>query len=84
MSVSDIEYTRQVLINLQLISEWRLVPKQDHLVCFLGGSLLLGVTDGGRMKVPPDTSKFNERERADWTMGVKLIEGCMATHETTT
>ncbi|KAF8609494.1 glycoside hydrolase [Ceratobasidium sp. AG-I] len=64
--------------------EWRLVPKQDHLVCFLGGSLLLGVTDGGRMKVPPDTSKFNERERADWTMGVKLIEGCMATHETTT
>jgi hypothetical protein len=53
-------------------------------VCFLGGSLLLGVTDGGRMKVPPDTSKFNEQERADWMMGVQLIEGCMATHETAT
>jgi hypothetical protein len=46
--------------------------------------MLLGVTDGGRMKVPPDTSKFNERERADWMMGVQLIEGCMATHETAT
>ncbi|CUA73820.1 mannosyl-oligosaccharide alpha-1,2-mannosidase [Rhizoctonia solani] len=64
--------------------DWKLVPKQDHLVCFLGGSLLLGVTDGGRMRVPPDTSKFNEREGRDWTMGVKLIEGCMATHETAT
>ncbi|KAF8707997.1 Glycosyl hydrolase family 47, partial [Rhizoctonia solani] len=64
--------------------DWKLVPKQDHLVCFLGGSLLLGVTDGGRMRVPPDTSKFNEREKNDWTMGVKLIEGCMATHETAT
>ncbi|ELU43200.1 glycoside hydrolase family 47 protein [Rhizoctonia solani AG-1 IA] len=52
------------------------------LICFLGGSLLLGVTDGGRMRVPPDASKFNEREKNDWTMGVKLIEGCMATHET--
>ncbi|QRV76440.1 glycoside hydrolase family 47 protein [Ceratobasidium sp. AG-Ba] len=64
--------------------EWKFIPKQDHLVCFLGGSLLLGVTDGGRMAVPPDTSKFNERERADWTMGVQLIKGCMATHETAT
>ncbi|KAF8761482.1 Glycosyl hydrolase family 47 [Rhizoctonia solani] len=64
--------------------DWKLVPKQDHLVCFLGGSLLLGVTDGGRMRVPPDASKFNEREKNDWTMGVKLIEGCMATHETAT
>ncbi|CAE6506090.1 unnamed protein product [Rhizoctonia solani] len=64
--------------------DWKLVPKQDHLVCFLGGSLLLGVTDGGRMRVPPDTSKFNEREGRDWTMGVKLIEGCMTTHETAT
>ncbi|KAG8709170.1 mannosyl-oligosaccharide alpha-1,2-mannosidase [Ceratobasidium sp. 394] len=64
--------------------DWKFVPKQDHLVCFLGGSLILGVTDGGRMKVPPDTSKFNERERADWIMGVQLIEGCMATHETAT
>ncbi|KAG8702884.1 mannosyl-oligosaccharide alpha-1,2-mannosidase [Ceratobasidium sp. 395] len=36
------------------------------------------------MKVPPDTAKFNERERADWTMGIQLIEGCMATHETAT
>ncbi|KAB5593388.1 Mannosyl-oligosaccharide alpha-1,2-mannosidase [Ceratobasidium theobromae] len=64
--------------------EWKLVPKQDHLVCFLGGSLLLGVTDGGRMSVPPNTSKFNKREMADWNMGVKLIEGCMKTHETAT
>ncbi|KAG8691667.1 mannosyl-oligosaccharide alpha-1,2-mannosidase [Ceratobasidium sp. 423] len=64
--------------------DWKLVPKQDHLVCFLGGSLLLGVTDGGRMRVPPDTSKFNEREGRDWTTGIKLIEGCMETHETAT
>ncbi len=40
---------------------WRLTPKQDHLVCFLGGSLMLGATRTGvvtdRVSVPPSTRR---------------------------
>ncbi|KAF8322682.1 glycoside hydrolase [Clavulina sp. PMI_390] len=64
-------------------SEWKNVPKQDHLVCFLGGSLLLGVTEGGG-QVPPDLATFNEAEKRDWKTGIGLIRTCMETHNTWT
>jgi len=57
--------------------------KQDHLVCFLGGSLLLGATEG-RASVPPDMQKFVSRDARDWDAGVELIKTCMKTHETAT
>ncbi|KAF8627872.1 hypothetical protein AX15_004202 [Amanita polypyramis BW_CC] len=53
---------------------WKESPKQDHLVCFLGGSLMLGTQFGG-------SGVVNAR---DWKAGEGLIEGCMATHETET
>ena len=31
-------------LNHCLYSGWRILAKQDHLVCFLGGSLVLGAT----------------------------------------
>ncbi|KAF8337707.1 glycoside hydrolase family 47 protein [Amanita rubescens] len=55
-------------------SGWKESPKQDHLVCFLGGSLMLGTQFGG-------SNTVNTR---DWKTGQRLIEGCMATHETET
>lgn len=64
-------------------SDWELSPKQDHLVCFLGGSLLLGVTDG-RGPFPPRWSTLSNAQRRDWNTGTELIKTCMATHNTAT
>ncbi|KIO27809.1 glycoside hydrolase family 47 protein [Tulasnella calospora MUT 4182] len=62
-------------------ADWRRIPKQDHLVCFLGGSLMLGATDGGNQL---DRSLFSDSEKADWRLGEELIKTCMATHNTKT
>jgi len=68
-------YTVELFPNHRLDNRaWREWPKQDHLVCFLGGSLMLGTRFGG-------SSVVNAR---DWRTGQRIIEGCMATHETET
>ena len=64
--------------------QWRLVPKQDHLACFLGGSLMLGAVDGGSSSVPPLPSELSENAKRDWKTGVELIKTCMETHQTST
>ena len=61
---------------------WQVSPKQDHLVCFLGGSFLLGVTEGGRRAV--EWTKLDPRDVEDFVVGKGIIEGCMKTHETAT
>jgi len=59
--------------------QWVTDPKQDHLVCFLGGSLLLGATEAhGRL--PPAFEGY----RRDWKSGLDLIQTCMSTHRTAT
>ncbi|KAF8131577.1 glycoside hydrolase [Boletus edulis] len=67
---------------------YRLVPKQDHLVCFLGGSLMLGATTAGalvdRVSVPPLSHELSENAKRDWHTGVELVKTCMATHDTQT
>ncbi|OAX39217.1 glycoside hydrolase [Rhizopogon vinicolor AM-OR11-026] len=67
---------------------WRLVPKQDHLVCFLGGSLMLGATTSGALvdhvSIPPRLDELTGQGERDWLTGVELINTCMATHDTQT
>ncbi|KAJ7644151.1 glycoside hydrolase [Roridomyces roridus] len=67
---------------------WRLTPKQDHLVCFFGGSLLLGATTAGALvhpvSVPPRAGELSEQGKRDWETGISLIKTCMATHDTAT
>ncbi|KAG2022608.1 mannosyl-oligosaccharide 1,2-alpha-mannosidase [Coprinopsis cinerea AmutBmut pab1-1] len=70
------------------INEWRLTPKQDHLVCFLGGSLMLGAVKA-RARVepvsrPPRQEELTEEGWRDWKTGLELIRTCMRTHETAT
>lgn len=60
----------------------RLPSQQDHLVCFLGGSILLGVTDG-RGPVPPNIAAFNDEEHDDYKVGQGLIRGCVDTYTST-
>ncbi|KAG6335454.1 hypothetical protein ID866_3628 [Astraeus odoratus] len=67
---------------------WRLSPKQDHLVCFLGGSLMLGATTTGavvdHVSVPPLPREFSHEGKRDWSTGVELIKTCLETHNTQT
>ena len=69
-------------------SNWRLMPKQDHLVCFFGGSLMLGAVTSGasarQVSVPPRAAELAPAGKRDWQTGVELIETCMATHDTAT
>nr|XP_019044540.1 mannosyl-oligosaccharide alpha-1,2-mannosidase [Kwoniella bestiolae CBS 10118]OCF23470.1 mannosyl-oligosaccharide alpha-1,2-mannosidase [Kwoniella bestiolae CBS 10118] len=61
---------------------WQVVPKQDHLVCFLGGSFLLGITEGGKREV--DWKNLDEVQEEDFVVGKGIVESCMKTHETAT
>ncbi|KAI0370015.1 glycoside hydrolase [Pilatotrama ljubarskyi] len=65
---------------------WRLVPKQDHLICFFGGSLMLGAVTSGAavtpVSIPPRANQLTAKGLRDWKTGVELIETCMRTHET--
>ncbi|KAJ3513466.1 hypothetical protein NLJ89_g2936 [Agrocybe chaxingu] len=67
---------------------WRLSPKQDHLVCFLAGSLMLGATTTGAtgraVSVPPQPEELNPTAEAEWKLGEELLETCMDTHNTYT
>ncbi|KAG9006461.1 mannosyl-oligosaccharide alpha-1,2-mannosidase [Tulasnella sp. JGI-2019a] len=65
------------------ITKWHVEHKQDHLVCFLGGSLMLGATES-RGPVPPKLRDLTRSAIRDWNSGRDLIETCMATHETAT
>jgi len=64
------------------------MPKQDHLVCFLGGSLMLGATTAGSLvrpvSIPPLPTELTETGKRDWKTGVELVKTCIATHDTAT
>ncbi|KAI0253282.1 glycoside hydrolase [Lactifluus subvellereus] len=67
---------------------WRLTPKQDFLVCFFGGNLLLSATRSGALvqevSVPPRPEELTEVGQRDWKTGIELIRTCMAMHDTKT
>ncbi|KAJ7473943.1 glycoside hydrolase family 47 protein [Mycena latifolia] len=66
--------------------KWVRMLKQDHLVCFLGGSLMLGATATGALtqpvSVPPKVEELTSVGQRDWTTGVNLIETCVDTYRT--
>ncbi|KAF8880626.1 glycoside hydrolase, partial [Infundibulicybe gibba] len=67
---------------------WTTDPKQDHLVCFLAGSLMLGATTSGalspKVSIPPKMEELTPHGQRDWKTGVELLETCMYTHQTST
>ncbi|KAL5535947.1 MNS1 [Sanghuangporus sanghuang] len=88
--LTSITYTSELIPERRQGGDtyWRLVPKQDHLVCFLGGSLMLGATTAGALKenvsIPPHPSELSPDAKRDWRVGVELIRTCMLTHKTQT
>ena len=87
-TVSSCNFTRSCCSSQPPRSSWRLTPKQDFLVCFFGGNLLLGATRSGALEqdvsVPPRPEELTEVGRRDWATGIELIRTCMATHDTQT
>lgn len=88
-------YVHTIILTIPLLihSSWRREPKQDHLVCFLAGSLLLGAVStrgGGKYEwasVPPteeELSMGDGRAARDWKTGLDLLNTCMETHKTET
>ncbi|GAA5824425.1 hypothetical protein JCM10212_000785 [Sporobolomyces blumeae] len=65
------------------------VPKQDHLVCFLSASFLLGVTTDPSaafsnphafLRAPIDETSLSERQTDDWYVGKELLRTCVDTY----
>ncbi|KAG5639666.1 hypothetical protein H0H81_008827 [Sphagnurus paluster] len=87
---SKMTYTAELIPEENAFGEvsWRLTPKQDHLVCFLGGSLMLGATTAGArvhpVSIPPRESELSATGKRDWKTGVELLKTCMDTHDTAT
>ncbi|KAF8168509.1 glycoside hydrolase [Crassisporium funariophilum] len=83
-------YTSELLPDRQADGQlaWRLSPKQDHLVCFLAGSLMLGATTTeakhGSVSIPPSPSELTSAGQRDWEFGVQLMDTCMDTYKTAT
>ncbi|KAJ7022347.1 glycoside hydrolase [Mycena alexandri] len=69
---------------------WVAQPKQEHLACFLAGSLMLGATTAHlrdpaqAASVPPRMSELSAIGQRDWDTGVAFLEACMDTHKTAT
>jgi mannosyl-oligosaccharide alpha-1,2-mannosidase len=85
---TGLTYTLELIPARQMDGQmaWRLSPKQDHLVCFLGGSLMLSATTTGSLPVstPPLASELTKAGQKNWKLGVELINTCMDTYETAT
>ncbi|KAG6847034.1 hypothetical protein H0H87_005386 [Tephrocybe sp. NHM501043] len=68
-------------------SKWNTEHKQDHLVCFLGGNLMLGATTSGastdRVSVPPLDEELTESARRDWKSGLAMIDTCVDMYKRT-
>ncbi|KAG7530912.1 hypothetical protein FFLO_04735 [Filobasidium floriforme] len=62
------------------IPQWMIRPKQDHLVCFLGGSMLLGVASAYPNNQPV-WSQLTPSQKIDYAAGKGLIETCVNTYE---
>ncbi|KAK7007883.1 alpha-1,2-mannosidase [Favolaschia claudopus] len=72
-------------------SSWAPQPKQEHLACFLAGSLMLGATTSHLLdpskpaSVPPRLQEeLNADGRRDWETGKAFLDGCVDTLKTET
>lgn len=86
---SNMTYTSELVPGRQPNGEiaWVLKPKQDHLVCFFPGLLMLGAvmtSPTAKISTPPRFHELSEHGRRDWLTGVRLLETCVKTHDTQT
>lgn len=53
-----------------------LLPKMDHLVCFYGGLLAMGATNGLTLKEARKLPSWNEEKESDFKLGEELTYTC--------
>lgn len=90
--VFTVEIVPQMQLQQSQRPAFRLVPKQDHLVCFLPGSMMLGAHETGKSTVNgwPQLSHQMEMEdrptvqQEDQIVAHEILRGCMATYQETT
>ncbi|KAK0530204.1 mannosyl-oligosaccharide alpha-1,2-mannosidase [Tilletia horrida] len=63
----------------------QMIPKQDHLVCFIGGSFMLGATHGAPLPIVDIADVQSQYYWAleDWVVGHELIRTCVDTYKQT-
>ncbi|BGP30573.1 mannosyl-oligosaccharide alpha-1,2-mannosidase [Rhodotorula toruloides] len=76
MYVSELLPRRKAEGSFEMVD----TPKQDHLVCFLGATFLLGASNGNTLPLPPDEATFSESQLDDWVAGKGLIRTCVDTY----
>lgn len=88
--VFTVEIIPQMQLQQQQRPAFRLLPKQDHLVCFLPGSMMLGAHEfGGSVNGWPQLDHKMEMEgrptvqEEDLIVAHELLRGCMATYQET-
>lgn len=89
-SVPPYLYTAEIIPRMQRGQQrpaFQLLPKQDHLVCFLPGALMLGAHEYGAPTLGwPELDAASKKQgkptvrEEDWTVGYELLRGCMATY----
>lgn len=62
-------------------SSYVFASKQDHLVCFLGGTLMLGVTEGRGALTEDEVEEMPDQAQEDWSFGKELIRTCVDTYQ---
>jgi endoplasmic reticulum Man9GlcNAc2 1,2-alpha-mannosidase len=60
-----------------------IIPKMDHLVCFLGGNLALGATEGRTLKSKEDYDSLPKNAKEDLRIGRALTDTCAKMYFTT-
>ncbi|KAI8329903.1 glycoside hydrolase [Blakeslea trispora] len=48
-------------------------PKMDHLVCFMGGQFMLGVTEGGFLR---DPDRLDQKDSEDYRLAQEITRTC--------
>lgn len=87
--VRKLTYTSELIPERQPTGkiDWRRFAKQDHLVCFLGGSLMLGATTTQALtfpvSVPPAAGELLKTGKRDWMTGFELVNTCVDTYKKT-
>lgn len=88
-------FTAEIIPQMQSLAQQRpafkLLPKQDHLVCFLPGAMMLGAHEfgapsAGWPKLDAESASMGKPtvKDEDWAVGQELLRGCMATYQETT
>ncbi|SSD61384.1 related to Endoplasmic reticulum mannosyl-oligosaccharide 1,2-alpha-mannosidase [Saccharomycodes ludwigii] len=53
-----------------------LSPKMDHLVCFMGGLLMMGATEGNNITWSKKQPWFDSVRWEDWKLGAQITKTC--------